>query len=216
VITIAAAWYIWYEMHKVRVVVFRKRRMEMASRGISLSALEYGGRKSEVDVEARPILRVDPAHAGHDHSPHHQRHLVGSPQHMSHPFQAAPSHSYQAAPSHSSDRLRDLGSPEILRSSYQTPYDISYKKTNDDMSLYHVDALTERLNMEADIVDHLKHNSTQNSYAAAGQESLFPQAQTTGLRREPSAASAFYRPGDERPEVIPSSFPPAKPYGASF
>nr|XP_031864511.1 uncharacterized protein CI109_000426 [Kwoniella shandongensis]KAA5531583.1 hypothetical protein CI109_000426 [Kwoniella shandongensis] len=112
-ITIWAAWYIWRQMHKARVHVWRKRRIEAASKGVTLDPLSNPrrtsykeefenptsgdgterlaiGHSNSVDVEddsRSPILL--------NHRPHHQ--------------------------------------------SYQNPYDIRYHN-NDSMSVYDVDA----------------------------------------------------------------------------
>ncbi|WVQ96249.1 hypothetical protein IAU59_003353 [Kwoniella sp. CBS 9459] len=113
-ITIWAAWYIWREMHKARVHVWRKRRIEAASRGIVLNPVNgstggpIGERKewdSTAELDNANRTDVDRTRPGeeddeslnpiliHRH-PHHQ--------------------------------------------SYQNPYDIRYQ-SQDDMSIYHVD-----------------------------------------------------------------------------
>jgi hypothetical protein len=184
-------------MHKVRVVVWRKQRMELASRGVSLSRLEYGGSKLDRDPEAlgdmdsvRPILARQRSHTGEallappGDSPNNNRH-----------------NSFQT---------------------YHTPFDISYNKTG-DMSVYHlpVDAADdaeqsayELERAEADIADKLRARASQPTSptkAATGREPQWPAAQPANLYRDPSTATVFNRPP---PQAIPSHFPDANPYGA--
>lgn len=184
-------------MHKVRVIVWRRQRMEAASRGVSLSTLSYGDggmvlpphrRGSEVagDIDsARPIL-------------HRQL----------------------------SDNSNGGGTPhhEPIRSSYHTPFDISYKKAG-DMSVYHLpttdaDAVTasgrELQRAETDLTDKLHQYQERSSRPssptkAARNAPHFPAALQTGdtgaqLQRDPTL---YNRPA---PQAIPSAFPDANPY----
>lgn len=94
----------------------------------------------------------------------------------------------------------------------------SYKR-NDDMSVYHVDAMSERVHMEQDIGNRI-HESLENhrppapptSYSTRKQvPSAFPEArphQGSSLRRDVSSASAY---GGAEPTVVPSSFPVPAP-----
>ncbi|WOO83355.1 Golgi apparatus membrane protein TVP38 [Vanrija pseudolonga] len=118
---------------------------------------------------------------------------------------------------HPETRLYDEGAYDS-RQSYVNPYDIHYKR-NDDMSVYHVDAMSERVHMEQDIGNRI-HESLENhrppapptSYSTRKQvPSAFPEArphQGSSLRRDVSSASAY---GGTEPTVVPSSFPVPAP-----
>lgn len=79
--------------------------------------------------------------------------------------------------------------PERGRESYVNPYEIRYKREG-EMSVYHVDAMTERVQLEEDIASRWHSGSTPSAPTLAPPSS-FPQPQTR-MKREPSAASAFY------------------------
>lgn len=186
VVTVYAAWYIYHQMHKVRVIVWRRLRIQAASRGIALGQVGYASGDPELgrvsDEAATPILQTHP-----------HRTTTGG--------------------------LAPGGRDE--RSSYVNPYDIRYDREG-DMSVYHVDAMTERVNMEEDIADRVRRMRSPppamppvpEQYRSTGQAQDgegFPQAQPSGVKREPSSASAFYKPGQAQPQAIPSTFPVAAP-----
>ncbi|BEJ10710.1 hypothetical protein CspHIS471_0101320 [Cutaneotrichosporon sp. HIS471] len=178
-VTIYAAWYIWHHMHKVRVHVWRIRRMQMASRGIALGEVGYARDPDEAEVST-PILLTHP----HRSSSKHEGGL-GVP----------------------------AGAFDRDRASYVNPYDIRYDREG-DMSIYHVDALTERVHLEEDIADRMRRaRSPPPAVPAMPQQYRpqpgFPQAAPSGLTREPSSAS-FYQPAAQ-PLAIPSAFPVAAP-----
>lgn len=177
VVTVYAAWYVWHKMHKVRVHVWRVRRMQMASRGIVLGEVGYARDPDEAEAST-PIL-------------------------MTHPHRSSNARGGLGVPTHDRDRA-----------SYVNPYDIRYDREG-DMSIYHVDAMTERVNLEEDIADRMRRARSpppamppvpqQYRPAQAG----FPQPAPSGLTREPSSAS-FYPP-PAQPQAIPSAFPVALP-----
>lgn len=190
-------------MHKVRIVVWRRRRMEMASRGIALNSVRYDdhakaelGASETLDEAARPMLA------------------------------RRSSNTYPSSEQTSNPYLNP--SPQRQRTSYQTPYDMSYKRT-DDMSVYNVDAMHERMDMEADIADRLRARSPPLSggqgrapsytltdpgvvHASSTGTQAFPESHPTGIRRAPSSPKPFYQPGEEHVKVIESQFPSAAPY----
>ncbi|OCF43524.1 hypothetical protein I317_02674 [Kwoniella heveanensis CBS 569] len=118
-ITIWAAWYIWREMHRARVHVWRKRRIEAASRGIVLNPVNgFNGDSTTEDKEAwdsNAGLDVPSSRLGHGTDVDRTR-----------------------APEGDDEAL----SPILVHRhhSFQNPYDIRYQ-SQDDMSVYHVDAL---------------------------------------------------------------------------
>lgn len=90
---------------------------------------------------------------------------------------------------------------------YSTPYDIHYENKA-GMSVYQVDPMAEREQLEEDITKGWHPGGAPSVPPSVGAPS-FPQAEPYGVRREPSQASAFYRPG--MPQPIPSTFPTPNP-----
>lgn len=178
--TVYAAWFVWHKMHKVRVHVWRVRRMQMASRGIALGEVGYARDPDEAEAST-PIL-------------------------MTHPHRSSSTRGALGVPAGAFGNDRD-------RASYVNPYDIRYDREG-DMSIYHVDAMTERVNLEEDIADRMRRaRSPPPAVPAIPQQyrpsPSFPQPAPSGLTREPSSASSY--PPGAQPAAIPSAFPVAAP-----
>ncbi|KAK8858887.1 hypothetical protein IAR55_003118 [Kwoniella newhampshirensis] len=68
-VTIWAAWYIWRKMHQARVHVWRKRRMEAASKGVTLDPLAQARRASyKEEFQSLENGTTDRLAVGHSHS----------------------------------------------------------------------------------------------------------------------------------------------------
>lgn len=201
VITVGSAWYIYREMNKARIVIWRRHRMALAQKGVALNELVYDANDVEVggtglrDSDGRPML---PTYA------------VGYNDSREEVISDSPSHG----------RTRPVGRGD--RASYATPYDIAYDHDG-EMSIYHVDGLSERMETEKRVSQQLldRRSSRGSSSAHATPQirvdatgpppSSFPPSFPTahpapGLQRAPSDASTY----SVHP-VAPATFPAAIP-----
>ncbi|WVF68719.1 hypothetical protein IAT40_003491 [Kwoniella sp. CBS 6097] len=214
-ITIWAAWYIWREMHRARVHVWRKRRIEAASRGIILNPVN--GSNGESTGERKEWGSAANLSAGNGTDVDRTRPDDGEDDESLNPILVHRHHSYQ------------------------NPYDIRYQ-SQDDMSVYHVDGgrnqdlgprvqeqdigygyrppgSTDTLAVAPNLTPshspspsprpqpqsnpasgyHLHPQSQSGGYFGGGGSAPFPEARSTGtdtsamggLKREPTSATTF-------------------------
>lgn len=184
-ITVLSAWYIYHEMKKARIVIWRRHRVALAQKGVALNELVYDAN----DVE---VGGMDPTYDGRP--------------------MLAPYGTQGYNDGHEEVLSRPIGHGE--RGSYATPYDIAYDHDG-EMSIYRVDAadaMSERLETEKRVSQHLlDRRSSKGSSAHAGQAPQirvdapssgppssfppsFPTAAPTGgsgLQRAPTDASVY-------------------------
>lgn len=161
-ITIWAAWYIYVEMRKARIHVWRKARMQAKEKGLPLDAVSMRSVQRDPEPDTFRNVRLTRAE---------ERELASAPILTKHAPYDNP----------------------YVRDSYVKPYEIKYNRAN-DMSVYEVDGLSERVQLEEDIASRWRPGSapapsprrSQYDPAASQPPSAFPQARPGGLRREPS------------------------------
>ncbi|WVQ73516.1 hypothetical protein IAR50_003088 [Cryptococcus sp. DSM 104548] len=140
IITIASAWYIWREMHKVRPIVWRRRRIEAAAKGMSLDPKTGKFIESPHGAMGGGLAGKEWEHALRPHMAEEDE--SRSPILVEHNRE-------QAREREEGYRMDTLGMDEYRgqqrtqerlerHQSYQNPYDISYQNAN-QMSVYDVD-----------------------------------------------------------------------------
>lgn len=191
-------------MNKARIVIWRRHRMALAQKGVALNELVYDANDVEVggtglrDNAGRPML---PAYATQGYNDSREEIMS------------------EATPGSTPVRPARPGD----RASYATPYDIAYDHDG-EMSIYHVDGLSERLETEKRVSQQLldRRSSRGSSSAHAAPQirvdhagpppsafpPSFPQAHPApgGLQRAPSDASTY----SVHP-VAPANFPAPVP-----
>lgn len=194
-ITVGSAWYIYREMNKARIVIWRRHRMALAQKGVALNELVYDANDVEVggtglrDGAGRPML-APYATMGYNDSREEMVDEHGSPVRAYPARTASTAHSAGHSAAHGGDRA-----------SYAPPYDIAYDHDG-EMSIYRVDALSERLEAEKRVSQQLlDRRSSRGSSAAHTAHSGF------GAPAQPAPQIRV----DAPPSAFPSSFPTAHP-----
>lgn len=201
-ITILSAWYIYREMNKARIVIWRRHRVTLATKGVQLNELVYDSHDIEVGGSG---LRAP----GDD---------VDSP--MLQSFSQNNNYYSEDRQEFMADGRRP-GVGEGERHSYATPYDIAYDRDG-EMSIYRVEgAMEDRMETEKRVSQQLldRRQSQDQGKVAGGRvgggapPSSFPVPQPH-RPSDPYLAGGYNPPSD--PYVAAGGAPPTDALGAGY
>ncbi|WWC88340.1 uncharacterized protein L201_003250 [Kwoniella dendrophila CBS 6074] len=206
IITIWAAWYIWHKMHQARIVVWRRRRMEAASKGLSMNDVsnkewQQSNGSNQLD---RPTVNIENEDDLEASSPilthrHHQQH-----QSYQNPYdiryQSQDDMSIYQVDQDRNSRLHPNSQQQ--QQGYINPYHES-ESTN---------SLGRKIEVEQDIGYAYKPSPSTDSLPQHSTQ--FPQAKSTGLsnsnsnlQRNQTSASQFSTFNDNQNAQFPVPLP---------
>lgn len=210
-ITVLSAWYIYREMNKARIVIWRRHRVALATKGVQLNELVYDSHDIEVGGSG---LRAP----GED---------VDSPMLQS----FSQNNNYYGQDDRQefmADGRRHPGVGEGERHSYATPYDIAYDHDG-EMSIYRVEgAMEDRREAEKRVSQQLLDRRTSadrpsqdharapgaGRVGGAAPPSSFPVPQPHRVPSDPYLAGG-YAPKDQYAGAGYDAPPPSDPYLAT-
>ncbi|TYJ53388.1 hypothetical protein B9479_005988 [Cryptococcus floricola] len=209
-ITIASAWYIWREMHKVRPIVWRRRKIEAAAKGMSLDPKTgkfiespHAGMDGLAATGKEWENALRPGRAGEEDD-------ARSPILVEHERE-------QAREREDGYRMDTLGMDDYRgqrqqgrlerHQSYQNPYDISYQNSN-QMSIYDVDGPQVH---EQDIAYGYKPASSTDTFLPTYNAQPPPPSHGTHLHPHQPSAHQLTHPSPPAQNQV--SFPEAHSTG---